>query len=125
MLHAKLYRFDEVILFGSANMTGKALGWKAPANVELLHAPKELKEELLAFERELLNSAIQVDAAYRDSIRAQVDHLLATSISIKHVFEAETHTVELFWLPICRTPERLWSVYSEPEAARRRMVQSG
>jgi hypothetical protein len=40
------------------------------------------------------------------------------------VFEAETHQVERTWLPTCRTPERLWNVYTDIEAAKRRMVES-
>jgi hypothetical protein len=39
-----------------------------------------------------------------------------------HLQSAET--VERTWLPTCRTPERLWNVYTDVEAAQRRMVES-
>ena len=71
LLHAKLYRFDDTAFFGSANLTGKALGWTAPANLELLHASPEMLPDLVAFEADLLKSALRVDAAYRDIVRGK------------------------------------------------------
>lgn len=124
LLHAKLYRFDDTGFFGSANLTRKALGWAAPANVELLHAPQELLSELLAFERELLRSAIRVDALYRDLVRAQVEKVKSNLITASDLLEEETRALDRIWLPTCRTPERLWSVYADGESARRHMVES-
>jgi hypothetical protein len=124
LLHAKLYRFDDIGFFGSANLTGKALGWAAPANVELLHAPKELLSELLAFEAELLRSAIRVDATYRDLVREQVAKVKSNLITASDIFDTEMHEVNRIWLPTCRAPERLWSVYTDGESTRRHMVES-
>jgi hypothetical protein len=124
LLHAKLYRFDETILYGSANLTAKALGWRAPANIELLHSATELRDELLAFERDLLKASIEVDAAYRDSILAQVEKLGDVAVSFTEAFEAETRGVTQFWLPTSMNPEGLWGVYADPKDARRRIVES-
>ena len=124
LLHAKLYRFDDVAFFGSANLTGKALGWAAPANIELLHTPNDMLSELKAFEADLLRSALNVNAEYRDIIRAQVEKVKSAAIAAEDVIKTETNGLKLTWLPTCRTPERLWSVYTEGEAARRRMVES-
>ena len=123
LLHAKLYRFDQTAFFGSANLTAKALGWRAPTNVELLHAPREMFDELMAFEKELLRSAIRVDAAYRDIVRAQVEKATLEGV-ITTIEDGDTHEVERSWLPICVTPERLWHVYTDAEVARSRMVES-
>src|SRR3546814_15701150 len=37
-LHAKLYRTGDRRLLGSANISGRALGWHEPANLEILLA---------------------------------------------------------------------------------------
>ena len=123
-LHAKLYRLDDVCLFGSANLTGKALGWRAPANVELLHRAPSLRRELLAFEEELVRCSMPADAAYRDEVRRQVDRLVELGFTAGDLAAAETDDLPPTWLPRCPSPERLWEVYSDPEAARRRMVES-
>lgn len=124
MLHAKLYRFDDTYIFGSANLTGKALGWRAPANVELLHSAVELNDELRKFEIGLLSSSLVADVRYRNEIRKQVDRLLEVGLEAAALSAAETDDLPSYWLPLCPTPERLWDVYSDPEAARRRMVES-
>jgi hypothetical protein len=123
-LHAKLFRFDDVAFFGSANLTRKALGWAAPANVELLHAPKDMLNELKTFEVELMASVIRVDEVYRDFMCKLVEKAKSQPIAIAELFDAETHQVEYSWLPKCRTPEWLWLVYTNPEKARTHMVES-
>src|SRR5581483_9405140 len=124
LLHAKLYRLDDVYLFGSANLTGKALGWRAPANLELLHDAPGLAADLRAFEENLIRSSMPADARYRDEIRKQVEQLLELGLDAAALAAAETDDLPPTWLPRCPTPERLWEVYSDPEAARRRMVES-
>lgn len=123
-LHAKLYRLDEVYLFGSANLTGKALGWRAPANVELLYSAPALNAELRSFEKELIRASMAVDSHYRDEIRRQVERLVELGLTARELAASETDDLPPTWLPRCPTPERLWEVYSDPEAARRRMVES-
>jgi hypothetical protein len=124
LLHAKVYRFDDTAFFGSANLTRKALGWTAPTNVELLHAPREMLDELVLFEAELVGSALRVDAGYRDIVREQVEKVKDGAITTSEVFDADVHGVERTWLPTCMTPARLWNVYADAEATRRRMVES-
>ncbi|MEI9931855.1 MAG: phospholipase D family protein [Rhizomicrobium sp.] len=124
LLHAKLYRLDEVYLFGSANLTGKALGWRAPANVELLCAAPTLDAELRAFEEWLIQSSMPANALYRDEIRDQVERLAELGFTARELAAAETDDLPPTWLPRCPAPERLWEVYSDPDAAQRRMVES-
>ena len=123
-LHAKLYRFDDIVFFGSSNLTCKALGWTAPANIELLHAPNNMLSELKAFEDDLLSSAIPVDAEYRDVVRSQVENMTLAAIAGKDVLKIEKDGVESAWLPTCRTPHQLWAVYRDHDVARHRMVES-
>lgn len=124
LLHAKLYRIDHVYSFGSANLTGKALGWRAPANLELLHSVPGLTSELRAFEEALVRSSMAADARYRDEIHRQAERLIELGLTATDLAAAETDDLPAAWLPHCPTPEWLWEVYSDPDAARRRMVES-
>jgi hypothetical protein len=113
LLHAKIYRFDDHALLGSANLTRKALGWAAPANLEVLVDAGTSLAELRAFEQELLASALEVDEAYRDTVAQQVK-VLAHQVAA----ETFTHEVARTWLPSCNAPHRLWNVYADYETWR-------
>ena len=63
------------------------------------------------------------DARYRDEVRRQVDLLLRTGFDPLPL-AAEIGGLPASWLPTCPSPEKLWDVYSDPENARRRMVES-
>ena len=51
LLHAKYFRADARCLVGSANVTGRALGWATPANIELLIEAPATHPRLAAFEQ--------------------------------------------------------------------------
>ncbi|MXZ87435.1 MAG: hypothetical protein F4086_18120 [Gemmatimonadetes bacterium] len=55
-LHAKYYRFDDVVLIGSANLTASAMGWSRQPNLEILCRAGD-DFDSLAFEQELLEKA--------------------------------------------------------------------
>ena len=38
-LHAKFYRFDDIVLVGSANLTASGMGWSPTSNLEILCQP--------------------------------------------------------------------------------------
>jgi hypothetical protein len=123
MLHAKLYRFDEDYIFGSANLTSKALGWRAPANIEILKPAVGEIADLRRFEADLLASSMRADARYRDEVQRQVDGLIETGFDAA-ALAAETGGMPSSWLPTCAVPEKLWEVYSDQANAGRRMVES-
>lgn len=123
MLHAKLYRFDDEYRLGSANLTGKALGWRAPANIEILRRAVGDTADLRRFEADLLASSMRADARYRNAVQEQVDSLVAAGFDAA-ALAAETGGAPNSWLPTCPTPEKLWEAYSDPVSARRRMVES-
>jgi hypothetical protein len=123
MLHAKLYRFDRTYRLGSANLTGRALGWRAPSNIEILRLADGPDDDLRKLEETLLSSSMLADARYRDEVRRQVDLLVESGFDPRPL-AAEIAGLPASWLPTCPSPEKLWDVYSDPENARRRMVQS-
>ncbi len=58
-LHAKYYRFDDIVLVGSANLSSAAMGWARFPNVEILCAPA-VDFRAAAFERQVLQNARQI-----------------------------------------------------------------
>lgn len=124
LLHAKSYRFDELIYIGSANLTGKALGWAFPSNLEILESAGEQSQAVRDLETHLLATSKKVDAAYRDEMEHLVLALGEQSAIDKSFFEAHIPSRTAFWLPKCRDPRRLWLVYSDPDEARKRTVES-
>lgn len=67
-LHAKYYRAGEQCLVGSANLTGRGLGWIAPGNVELLVGLPFDFPGLREWEGTLLQSSISVTEDLRERI---------------------------------------------------------
>jgi len=122
-LHAKFFRADQSCLIGSANLTGRALGWRLPTNLELL---VELDTNLLglqAWETSLMNSCVPVTAKLRDQIAQQAADIAAqrpkiTSIDVEHDDDPSFR-----WVPLCPAPERLFKVYTG-ELDEAKMVRS-
>jgi hypothetical protein len=116
-LHAKLYRADRRCLIGSANLTGRALGWSSPPNIELLVELDAEFSELAALEVQLLAAAVPVTAAMRDAVRAAAD-LLKAENRVPNFSDTDIDTDTLspqVWLPACTAPDRLWNVYANHE----------
>lgn len=124
LLHAKLYRFDEIAYLGSANLTRKALGLAAPTNIELLLASNELRENLKIFEQNLLRNAMKVDEGIYAYMKRKVAEISGSTITAADLLELEAHLLDSNWLPQCRVPERLYQVYSNSSRAKRIMVES-
>ena len=121
-LHAKYYRADSRCLVGSANLTGKALGWSNSPNLELL-APLSADEPTIkAFETELLKACIPVteDLFEQMSLAVQLlaeqaPNAIAPSYRVEIPEEniANNNSTNLdAWLPTLRNPEDLYLAYS-------------
>ena len=119
-LHAKYYSNGQEALVGSANLTSRGLGWHTPSNVELLVALPAEFPGLADWESALLDSAVEVTAALRESIRARAQELKQTR-PVHYPPEVEGEGGEGgeggeieeggLWVPQCPAPERLWEVY--------------
>ena len=102
-LHAKYYRFDDVVLIGSANLTNPGLGLASKSNLEIL-TPASDDFDSLAFEQLLLDQSRLVSDA---------EHAMWQSIPVDvqspvAVPESPVQT----WRPETRDPRDLWLVYS-------------
>lgn len=59
-LHAKYYRFDNVVFVGSANLTLSGMGWTSQPNMEILCYPRD-DFNVMEFERCVLRDSREVD----------------------------------------------------------------
>lgn len=112
-LHAKYYASGTACLVGSANLTGRGLGWHTPPNVELLVALPAECEGMREWEASLLGSAISATAELRDQLRKESDRL-KEELPFRRppeVEEPSTEYVTTVWVPTCPVPERLHLVY--------------
>ncbi len=117
-LHAKYYRFDQVCLIGSANLTAKALGWSSSPNLELLVPLPADTSQLQAFEAELLTGCIEVDKGLYQQISNTVQLLkeesfpaIAAEPTLEHSDIPADEPIAS-WLPTLRNPEELYLAYS-------------
>jgi hypothetical protein len=122
-LHAKYYRVDDRCLVGSANLTGKALGWSERPNLELLVTLSANEPAMKTFEKELLASCILVDRDLFEQMSATVSllteghpELIARNSSEVKVIKENFTTNKIItvdaWLPTLRNPEDLYLTYS-------------
>ncbi len=112
-IHAKYYRGDQRCLVGSANLTGRGLGWVTPANAELLVEVRQ--NELEHWERELVSESIPATDALREKLRNEADQLAASTwkLAIPEADSRQTEDATAPWIPLCPRPDRLWDVYED------------
>ncbi len=118
-LHAKYYRVDGQCLVGSANLTGRAMGWRTPANIELLVELPFDFAGVREWEGKLLSAAIKATPELRDQIKEEAAQLRTRQqfSTIPEVGdEQETADVGDIWVPRCPIPDYLWVVYSGVES---------
>jgi hypothetical protein len=123
-LHAKYYAAGAQCLVGSANLTGRGLGWHSPPNVELLVSLPADFAGLREWEAALIQSAVRATVELRDQLRKEAERLKAAN-SVSRPPEVEASDAEEYsglWVPACPVPDRLWLVYQGRGADR--MVSS-
>ena len=114
-LHAKLFAADDDCLVGSANVTDTALGWRTPANLELLVPIARTAPSIIRFEEELLVGAVPATAQDVQRLRDLVDRLASqASIVIAETADDQTTPGLLApdWVPRTMNPEELYLVYT-------------
>lgn len=126
-LHAKYYRFDEVCLSGSANLTGAALGWGESPNLEFL--ARFPADRAAAFEDELGDSQVVTeDMHQRYQKRVQeygetepsevlihgTDPVAAEGAARAQEERREQNTgpETKWWIPELKEPQYLYQIYT-------------
>ncbi len=111
-LHAKLFYSGSRCLVGSANVTGRALGWTAPPNLELLVEVHAEHPDIVAFVKEMLDAATPATAAMRDDLRRAAEALPERRAIPSNLLEDPSAPPPKTWLPRCTRPDQLWTVYA-------------
>ena len=112
-LHAKYFAADNDCLVGSANVTLTALGWRTPANLELLTATSRKSDDMREFEKSLMSGAVRVTAEQHGILKEFLKKLKRSQI-----FYPDAPTMATLgslapnWVPQSRNPEELYCVYS-------------
>ncbi|MER6000857.1 phospholipase D family protein [Nonomuraea angiospora] len=109
-LHAKLYVADTRCLVGSANLTSKATGRVAAANLELLIEEDVSHPEVQRVLSAISSSAVPATPELARLLREQAELLQADEEWSRIVIPGQRAQATR-WLPETRRPERLYPVY--------------
>jgi hypothetical protein len=119
-LHAKFYRCDNLVMIGSHNVTGTALGFRQPSNLEL-SVELEADMRTAAFEARLEVLAVPATRQLYEAMLLLVAAMpsdLPPPGSGKGAAGDDGPTVAASqpdwsgWLPVCRTPSALFDAYA-------------
>ena len=112
-LHAKFFAADDLCLIGSANVTLTALGWRTPANLELLTPAARTADHIVEFEETLLAGSVRATAEQRDRLEELLERLgRLPTVASEIEEEPAMGVLPPSWVPRARNPEELYSVYS-------------
>ena len=111
-LHAKFFAADDLCLIGSANVTLTALGWRTPANLELLTPAARTADHIVEFEETLLAGSVRATAEQRDRLEELLERLGRLPTVASEIEEEPVGVLPPSWVPRARNPEELYSVYS-------------
>ena len=111
-LHAKFFAADAKCLIGSANVTLTALGWRTPANLELLAPVARTASHIVEFEKMLLSGSVRATAEQRDRLEELLGRLRRSSTVASEIdYEMIGGLLPPNWVPRVRNPEELYSAY--------------
>ena len=112
-LHAKFFAADDRCLIGSANVTLTALGWRTPANLELLTPAARTAKHIVEFEETLLSGSVRATMEQRDRLKELLERLRKLPAVVSEIEgEPAMMPLPLSWVPRVRNPEELYSVYN-------------
>jgi hypothetical protein len=116
-LHAKVYMSDDGVLVGSANLTGRALGWSSSTNLEILTQVNASDASVVRCLEALTKSRIATKEEMED-IRELAGSIVSPQLPEgADADDARART----WLPTLSAPARLFEAYV-PEG-RERLTQ--
>lgn len=115
VLHAKLYRVDGRAMIGSANITGRALGWSSTPNLELLLELQADNERVRQVEAEIIGTSYPLTAEIADSVRLAASALQPAQ-RVTELLDFESTDGSAMWIPTCLRPEFLWEVQMRGDA---------
>ena len=115
-LHAKFFSNGQECLVGSANITGRGLGWHTPSNLELLVSLDYSFPGISEWESSLLSSSIVVTSEMRDQLREEAERIKTTMPQRLPPEVEDSDASHRIWIPSCPVPDRLWMIYQGQNA---------
>ena len=111
-LHAKFFAADDLCLVGSANLTHTALGWRSPANLELLVELDSQEHGLNEWWTKLTANSIVATQEMKVALAEQAEALRKSGNPIARP-EADPEDPEetTVWTPQCPRWTGLWEAY--------------
>lgn len=107
-LHAKLYLAGERCLIGSANLTGKATGRAANANIEILVEAPAAHPEIARVLAEIQARAVEATPHMAALVRSQAELLKAQRPT---AVDEPREQAPQSWYPVTRRPDALYPYY--------------
>lgn len=119
-LHAKIFTADDRAIIGSANVTATALGLRDEPNIELIVAVAASHPSIVEVLTTLEGLCTPATPALAEALRSQADLYTASA-------QERPEAMGPGWLPVTRSPERMFPAYSGadldlPEAVLRGVV---
>ena len=111
-LHAKFFAADDLCLVGSANLTHTALGWRSPANLELLVELDSHIHGLNKWWTKLIANSIVATQEMKVALAEQAEALRKSGNPIARP-EADPEDADetTVWTPQCPRWTGLWEAY--------------
>ncbi|MDP3025914.1 MAG: phospholipase D-like domain-containing protein [candidate division Zixibacteria bacterium] len=110
-LHAKLYMIDKgVLLFGSANMTGRGLGiGNMQFNIECLSCPEKVRPDDIFFVNSIIKNSEIIDQALLNELSMQLTDKETSDWNESRIKEVRKLPQGIFVndFPFCEDPEEL------------------
>ena len=105
MLHAKIYIFDSIAFSGSANLTGKGLGFSAKSNIEIMTKTSADDLDIKNAYHFLLSTSVELSDSYYAELR---------KIPVDKVNKAQPDqgADSHIWIPTSKKPLLLWDIYT-------------
>ena len=97
-LHAKYFRFDDYVLFGSANLTDSGMGISRFPNIEIL-SHSELDEWHIDFENHLLRSSWRLSQLEYEALMSIEIRPNVRDTSLPLLPDSQDSISEIQWLP--------------------------
>lgn len=128
-LHSKYYRFDDFIYVGSANITEAGMTWGRSSNLETLVNSKSDNIDYLDFECLLKLKSLEVDQTLFERTNQLVEQFkknnqILSTPTIEDIINVNLITSDVIaefkeeynnsraWMPLTRSPDILFDVYS-------------
>jgi hypothetical protein len=111
-LHSKYFRADDTLFVGSANLTNAGMGWSSRPNEEII-CRLLVSTQWLELEARILARAIPATHELRLAIEAAARNAAAKTCFHEPESQPLSELVlhPKLWIPSCRSPESLNSVY--------------